>query len=83
MTGSWSVTPPRTVRPLRCIVEPVAGIRGYPRGHAAATLDILLRRTDKLPASLAAVLIANLGQIEDDLTAGALVVIGVSAGEDS
>lgn len=37
---------------------------------------ILLRRTDKRPASLAAVIIANLGQVEDDLNVGALVVIG-------
>lgn len=37
---------------------------------------ILLRRTDKRPASLAAVIIANLSQIETDLNSGALVVIG-------
>jgi predicted nuclease of predicted toxin-antitoxin system len=37
---------------------------------------ILLRRSDKRPASLAAVIIANLGQVEDDLTSGAVVVIG-------
>jgi predicted nuclease of predicted toxin-antitoxin system len=36
---------------------------------------ILLRRADKRPGSLAAVLLANLGQVEDDLAAGALVVI--------
>ncbi len=36
---------------------------------------ILLRRTDKRPEALAAVIIANLGQVADDLTAGALVVI--------
>lgn len=36
---------------------------------------ILLRRSDKQPESLAAVLIANLGQVTDDLAAGALVVI--------
>ena len=36
---------------------------------------ILLRRTDKRPEPLAAVLLANLGQVEDDLAAGALVVV--------
>ncbi len=36
---------------------------------------ILLRRTDKTPESLADVVIANLGQVADDLVAGALVVI--------
>lgn len=36
---------------------------------------ILLRRTDKRPESLAAIVIANLGQVADDLVAGALVVI--------
>jgi predicted nuclease of predicted toxin-antitoxin system len=36
---------------------------------------ILLRRTDKGADSLATVVIANLGQIADDLNAGALVVI--------
>lgn len=36
---------------------------------------ILLRRTDKRPASLAPVILANIGQIADDLAAGALVVI--------
>lgn len=36
---------------------------------------ILLRRTGKRPQSLAAVLLANIGQVADDLSAGALVVI--------
>ena len=36
---------------------------------------ILLRRTDKKAESLASVVLANLGQITDDLTAGALIVI--------
>ena len=36
---------------------------------------ILLRRTDKKPEALASVLLANLGQVSDDLAAGALVVI--------
>jgi predicted nuclease of predicted toxin-antitoxin system len=36
---------------------------------------ILLRRTDKQPESLANIVIANLGQITDDLAVGALVVI--------
>jgi predicted nuclease of predicted toxin-antitoxin system len=37
---------------------------------------ILLRRTDKRAESLASVILANLGQVADDLAAGALVVIG-------
>jgi predicted nuclease of predicted toxin-antitoxin system len=37
---------------------------------------ILLRRTEKTPESLAAIIIANLGQLTEDLAAGALVVIG-------
>jgi predicted nuclease of predicted toxin-antitoxin system len=37
---------------------------------------ILIRRADKRPGSLAGVILANLGQITDDLAAGALVVIG-------
>ena len=37
---------------------------------------ILLRRSDKRATSLAGVILANLGQVADDLTAGALVVIG-------
>jgi predicted nuclease of predicted toxin-antitoxin system len=37
---------------------------------------ILLRRTDKRAQSLASVILANLGQVADDLAAGALVVIG-------
>jgi len=36
---------------------------------------ILLRRTDKAAGSLASVILANLSQVADDLTAGALVVI--------
>jgi predicted nuclease of predicted toxin-antitoxin system len=36
---------------------------------------ILLRRTDKTPESLASVLLANLDQVAEELTAGALVVI--------
>jgi predicted nuclease of predicted toxin-antitoxin system len=36
---------------------------------------ILLRRADKQASSLAAVVLANLGQVADDLAAGALVVI--------
>lgn len=36
---------------------------------------ILLRRSDKRPEALASVILANLGQVHDDLTAGALVVI--------
>jgi predicted nuclease of predicted toxin-antitoxin system len=36
---------------------------------------ILLRRTDKRAGSLAAVILANLEQIVDDLTVGALIVI--------
>ncbi len=36
---------------------------------------ILLRRADKRAESLAAVILANLGQIADDLDAGALIVI--------
>jgi predicted nuclease of predicted toxin-antitoxin system len=36
---------------------------------------ILLRRTDKRAGSLAAVVLANLQPVADDLTAGALVVI--------
>jgi predicted nuclease of predicted toxin-antitoxin system len=36
---------------------------------------ILLRRTDKRAASLAAVILANLEQVTDDLAAGALIVI--------
>jgi predicted nuclease of predicted toxin-antitoxin system len=36
---------------------------------------ILIRRADKRAASLAAVILANLGQVADDLAAGALVVI--------
>lgn len=36
---------------------------------------ILLRRTDKKAESLTSVVLANLGQITDDLTAGALIVI--------
>jgi predicted nuclease of predicted toxin-antitoxin system len=36
---------------------------------------ILLRRTDKTPDSVAAVLLANLDQVAEELTAGALVVI--------
>jgi predicted nuclease of predicted toxin-antitoxin system len=36
---------------------------------------ILLRRADKRAESLAALVLANLGQIADDLTAGALIVI--------
>jgi predicted nuclease of predicted toxin-antitoxin system len=36
---------------------------------------ILLRRTDKQARSLAAVVLANLGQVTDDLAAGALIVI--------
>jgi predicted nuclease of predicted toxin-antitoxin system len=36
---------------------------------------ILLRRTDKRPDSLTAVILANLGPVEDDLASGALVVI--------
>jgi predicted nuclease of predicted toxin-antitoxin system len=37
---------------------------------------ILLRRTDKRAESLASVILANIGQVADDLAAGALVVIG-------
>ena len=37
---------------------------------------ILLRRTDKRPESLASVLLANIGQVTDDLAAGAVIVIG-------
>lgn len=36
---------------------------------------ILLRRADKRAGPLAAVLLANLGQVKDDLATGALVVI--------
>jgi predicted nuclease of predicted toxin-antitoxin system len=36
---------------------------------------ILLRRTDKTARSLAAVILANLEQVADDLNAGALIVI--------
>jgi predicted nuclease of predicted toxin-antitoxin system len=36
---------------------------------------ILLRRAGKRAESLAAVILANLGQIADDLDAGALIVI--------
>ena len=36
---------------------------------------ILLRRTDKRAASLAAVILANLDQVTEDLAAGALIVI--------
>jgi predicted nuclease of predicted toxin-antitoxin system len=36
---------------------------------------ILIRRGDKRAASLAAIVLANLGQVADDLAAGALVVI--------
>ena len=36
---------------------------------------ILLRRTDKRAASLAAVILANLEQVTEDLAAGALIVI--------
>jgi hypothetical protein len=36
---------------------------------------ILLRRADKRAESLAAVILANLGQIADDLAAGTLIVI--------
>jgi predicted nuclease of predicted toxin-antitoxin system len=36
---------------------------------------ILLRRTDKRAGSLAAVIIANLEQVTQDLAAGALIVI--------
>jgi predicted nuclease of predicted toxin-antitoxin system len=36
---------------------------------------ILLRRADKRAGSLTAVILANLGQVADDLTAGALIVI--------
>ncbi len=36
---------------------------------------ILLRRTDKTAESVAAVLLANLDQVAEELTAGALVVI--------
>lgn len=36
---------------------------------------ILLRRTDKQAQSLTAVVLANLGQVTDDLAAGALIVI--------
>jgi len=36
---------------------------------------ILLRRTDKRPDPLAAVILANLGQVADDLAEGALMVI--------
>ena len=36
---------------------------------------ILLRRTDKQARSLTAVVLANLGQVTDDLAAGALIVI--------
>ena len=36
---------------------------------------ILLRRTDKQARSLAAVVLANLEQVTDDLAAGALIVI--------
>ena len=36
---------------------------------------ILIRRADKRAASLAAVILANLEQVADDLAAGALVVI--------
>lgn len=36
---------------------------------------ILLRRTDKKAESLASVVLANLGQVTDDLAAGALIVI--------
>jgi predicted nuclease of predicted toxin-antitoxin system len=36
---------------------------------------ILVRRADKRASSLAAVVLANLGQVADDLTAGALIVI--------
>ena len=36
---------------------------------------ILLRRSDKRPESLAAIIVANLDQVADDLAVGALVVI--------
>jgi predicted nuclease of predicted toxin-antitoxin system len=36
---------------------------------------ILIRRADKRAISLAAIVLANLGQVADDLAAGALVVI--------
>jgi predicted nuclease of predicted toxin-antitoxin system len=36
---------------------------------------ILLRRTDKRVASIAAVILANLEQVTDDLAAGALIAI--------
>ncbi len=36
---------------------------------------ILLRRADKRAESLAAVVLANLGQVADDLAAGALIVV--------
>jgi len=36
---------------------------------------ILFRRSDRRPEVLASVLLANLSEIEDDLTSGALVVI--------
>jgi predicted nuclease of predicted toxin-antitoxin system len=35
---------------------------------------ILLRRADRRAGSLAAVVLANLGQVTDDLAAGALIV---------
>jgi hypothetical protein len=40
-----------------------------------APIVILLRRADKRAASLAAVILANLEQVTDDLAAGALIVI--------
>ncbi len=42
---------------------------------AMAPSVILLRRIDKRAESLASVVLANLGQVMDDLTEGALVVI--------
>src|SRR5712692_7962547 len=53
-------------------------LRRTPRQRARAKVApsvILLRRTDKRAASLAAIILANLEQVTDDLAAGALIVI--------
>ena len=53
-----------------------AGLRrGALRTPVLAPSVILLRRIDKRAISLAAVVLANLGQVTGDLAAGALVVI--------
>ena len=69
MSRSWSRPTGKTGSRIRRY-----RLRGASRQRARPGA-ILLRRTDKQARSLAAVILANLEQVTDDLAAGALIVI--------